>query len=170
MTINYQIITKAEEKPAAVEVADVLRRSGLRRPIDDLPRVERMVTHANLIVCAYADEQIDGGQKSVGQNEGKQDKNAEKTGNGDENQSRTSRLIGIARALTDFSFCCYLSDLAVDVEYQKQGIGRTLIDHVREASGEETQLILLSAPAAHAYYPHIGFEKIDNGWRINRTR
>ena len=33
-------------------------------------------------------------------------------------------LVGVSRAITDFSFCTYLSDLAVDVEFQKLGIGR----------------------------------------------
>jgi hypothetical protein len=32
------------------------------------------------------------------------------------------RLVGISRALSDFSFCTYLSDLAVDVEHQRRGI------------------------------------------------
>ncbi len=33
------------------------------------------------------------------------------------------RLVGIARSLTDYCYCCYLSDLAVRQEYQHQGIG-----------------------------------------------
>ena len=37
-------------------------------------------------------------------------------------------LVGIARSLSDFSFCCYLSDLSVRLEYQKSGIGRKLIE------------------------------------------
>jgi len=81
-----------------------------------------------------------------------------------------SRLVGIARALTDFSYCCYLSDLAVDRDYQKRGIGRTLIEKVKEAIGEEAALILLSAPNAMDYYPKVGFEKIDNGFIIRRKR
>ena len=81
-----------------------------------------------------------------------------------------SRLVGIARALTDFSYCCCLSDLAVDRDYQKRGIGRTLIEKVKEAIGEEAALILLSAPNAMDYYPKVGFEKIDNGFIIRRKR
>jgi ribosomal protein S18 acetylase RimI-like enzyme len=34
------------------------------------------------------------------------------------------QLVGIARSITDFHYCCYLSDLAVDVAYQQQGIGK----------------------------------------------
>jgi ribosomal protein S18 acetylase RimI-like enzyme len=36
------------------------------------------------------------------------------------------RLVGIARSVTDFHYACYLSDLAVDVAYQKRGIGTRL--------------------------------------------
>lgn len=79
------------------------------------------------------------------------------------------KLIGICRALTDFSYCCYLSDLAVDKAYQKHGIGRELISRVQKAIGDEVALILLSAPEAMAYYPKVGFEKVDNGFIIKRT-
>ncbi|MBE3570412.1 MAG: GNAT family N-acetyltransferase [Bacillales bacterium] len=54
-----------------------------------------------------------------------------------------NRLVGIARALTDFSYCCYLSDLAVDQDYQKSGIGKELIERIREIIGEEVALILI---------------------------
>jgi len=78
------------------------------------------------------------------------------------------KLVGIARALTDFSFCCYLSDLAVRKEHQSKGIGKELIHRVQEAIGKETMLLLLSAPEADSYYPHIGFEKVNNAWQIPR--
>jgi predicted N-acetyltransferase YhbS len=64
-------------------------------------------------------------------------------------------LIGVSRSLTDFVFCTYLSDLAVDKSYQKQGIGRELIRLTKLAS-PEAKLILLAAPAATGYYPKIG--------------
>ena len=80
------------------------------------------------------------------------------------------KLVGIARALTDFSFCCYLSDLAVEKAYQRGGIGKELIQRVQAAIGEESMLLLLAAPEAKDYYPHIGFEKSDRAWIINRTR
>jgi ribosomal protein S18 acetylase RimI-like enzyme len=77
-------------------------------------------------------------------------------------------LIGISRALSDFSFCCYLSDLAVDVNYQKQGIGKELIRLTHEVSGDATSLILLAAPAATEYYPKIGMERFTDCFLIRR--
>lgn len=79
-------------------------------------------------------------------------------------------LVGIARSLTDFCYCCYLSDLAVRKEYQNSGIGRELIELTKNKIGEQTALILLSAPAAMDYYPKIGFQKTDNGFIIKRTK
>src|ERR1700722_6961756 len=64
----------------------------------------------------------------------------------------SSRLVGISRAITDFSYCCYLSDLAVDVRYQRQGIGRRLIEETRAHAGQFAKLILIAAPEAESYY------------------
>lgn len=80
------------------------------------------------------------------------------------------KLVGVCRALTDFSYCCYLSDLAVDKAFQKHGIGRELISRVQDAIGDEVALILLSAPEAMEYYPKVGFEKVENGFIIKRAR
>ena len=80
------------------------------------------------------------------------------------------KLIGIARSLTDYSYCCYLSDLAVRKEYQQQGIGKELIALTQQAIGPQAMLLLLSAPAALEYYPKLGFEAVDNGFIIKRTQ
>ncbi|WP_026463309.1 GNAT family N-acetyltransferase [Adhaeribacter aquaticus] len=76
-------------------------------------------------------------------------------------------LIGISRALTDFTYATYLSDLAVHVDYQKRGIGRELIRKTKAATDPETRLILLAAPAAEKYYPHIGFTHHPQAWMLN---
>jgi len=73
-------------------------------------------------------------------------------------------LVGVSRALTDFAFCTYLSDLAVDEKYQRQGIGRELIRRTHEAAGLHTTLILLAAPKAQSYYPHVGMTKHESCW------
>lgn len=80
------------------------------------------------------------------------------------------KLVGIARALSDFSYCCYLSDLAVNKAYQKQGIGLKLISICKEKIGPQVMLLLLSAPAAMDYYPKVGFEKVENGFIIKRSK
>jgi ribosomal protein S18 acetylase RimI-like enzyme len=77
-------------------------------------------------------------------------------------------LVGISRAITDHHFCTYLSDLAVDREYQSRGIGRELIRRTHESAGLQTTLVLLAAPKARTYYPHVGMQAHDSCWMIPR--
>jgi ribosomal protein S18 acetylase RimI-like enzyme len=80
-----------------------------------------------------------------------------------------NKIIGVARAVSDYSYCCYLSDLAVDVDFQHQGIGKILIQKVQEQLGVKCKLILLSAPAAVGYYPKIGFTQHPSAWLIAKV-
>lgn len=79
-------------------------------------------------------------------------------------------LVGMCRAITDYSYCCYVSDLAVDQAFQKRGIGKELIRRVQDTVGDEVCLILLSAPDAMSYYPSVGFAKAENAFVIKRTK
>jgi ribosomal protein S18 acetylase RimI-like enzyme len=81
-----------------------------------------------------------------------------------------SLLVGVARSISDFSFCTYLSDLAVDSTYQRQGIGKRLLQSCHEHAGLHTNLILNAAPAAAEYYPKIGLEKHNSCWMIHGVR
>ncbi len=128
-----QYTTEPDLKPT--EFVDILRRSTLseRRPVEDLDRIAKMLSHADLIVTA---------------------------------RDGSGTLVGVARAITDFAYCTYLSDLAVDTAFQGTGIGRKLIRFVHENAGLDTRLILLSAPAAQSYYPHIKMIKHDSCWMI----
>ncbi|MFD0267651.1 GNAT family N-acetyltransferase [Streptomyces sp. NPDC127106] len=76
------------------------------------------------------------------------------------------RLIGIARSVTDGSYVTYLSDIAVDAAFQRQGVGRDLVRATREAA-PQAKLVLLSAPAAVDYYPHIGFTRHESAWTLD---
>jgi len=76
------------------------------------------------------------------------------------------QLVGISRALSDFSYATYLSDLAVRVSHQKLGIGKELIRRTQEAGGTQTTIILLAAPAAETYYPHVGFTHHPQAWLL----
>ncbi|MCJ7840093.1 GNAT family N-acetyltransferase [Lederbergia sp. NSJ-179] len=116
------------------ELSRLFQASGIKRPYEDLPRLQKMIDHADITYSAW-------------------DKD---------------RLVGIARAITDFSYCCYLSDLAVDQQYQKRGIGKKLVQQLQEQLGEQVALILLSAPTAMDYYPKLGFHPISNGFIIPR--
>ncbi|MEO8415448.1 MAG: GNAT family N-acetyltransferase [Ginsengibacter sp.] len=77
-----------------------------------------------------------------------------------------NKLVGVARSVTDFVYCCYLSDLAVDKSYQKSGIGKELIRQTKLAT-PKAKLILLSAPAAVNYYPRIGMKRFEHCYVID---
>ncbi|TAL27709.1 MAG: GNAT family N-acetyltransferase [Alphaproteobacteria bacterium] len=79
------------------------------------------------------------------------------------------KLVGIARAVTDFSYCCYLSDLAVDTAYQHKGIGRRLIEETQKAAGPQTGVHLIAAPKAEGYYPKIGMRHVPSCWGYPRA-
>lgn len=134
MDITYSL----EPDLSAQEFRAILIASTLseRRPIDDLPRLHRMLREADVIVTARHER----------------------------------RLVGIARAITDFSYCCYLCELAVDVAYQRQGIGKRLIAETHATAGELTTLLLVAAPGVEAYYPKIGMQPRASCWRLPRKR
>ena len=77
-------------------------------------------------------------------------------------------LVGVARSVTDFHYCCYLSDLAVAKTHQDRGIGRRLQALTQEQLGPKCLLILLAAPAAHSYYEHIGLTPHPRCWILER--
>jgi predicted N-acetyltransferase YhbS len=133
MSIDYAV----EPNLTAREFRDVLVASTLaeRRPVDDLPRLDRMLRNADLIITAR----------------------------------EAGGLVGISRAMTDFAYCCYLADLAVDAAYQRQGIGRCLIEETRRHAGPLTNLILVAAPAAETYYPRIGMLPVKSCWSLPRS-
>ncbi len=132
----YEITFKVNKAVNANEVADLFKASGIRRPVDDLTRIDRMISNADITITAW----------------------------------NHNRLVGMARAITDFSYCCYLSDLAVHEDFQKKGIGRNLISLLEQEIGENVSLILLASPVAMDYYPHIGFQSIQNGFIKPRKR
>lgn len=120
----------------AKHVAAVFENSGIKRPYEDLERIQKMIDQADVLLTAWDGE----------------------------------RMIGVARALTDFSYCCYLSDLAVDKAYQKHGIGRELVTRLQTIIGDECSLVLLASPIATEYYPKLGFNKSDRAFVIARKK
>lgn len=134
----YSSLSSSEKKQVitASQFTQLLNNSTLaeRRPIDDQECLEGMLNNSNLIVSAWA---------------------------GDD-------LIGISRCITDFHYCCYLSDLAVDQAYQGAGIGKELQVKTQSQLGPKCKLILIAAPAANSYYQQIGFSNNPRCWVLNR--
>lgn len=132
-TILYK--TDGPVDPHAVSV--LFAASGIRRPVEDLERIGRMIANADERITAWDGE----------------------------------RLVGLLRAVTDYSYCCYISDLAVDRSYQGCGIGKQLTRLLIEKLGdEEIQYVLTSAPQAVGFYEKIGFEKADKAYVWKRKK
>lgn len=85
-------------------------------------------------------------------------------------RSDAGGLVGVSRAITDWHYCTYLSDLAVDEGVQRQGIGRELVRRTHEIAGLGTSLILLAAPKAESFYRHIGMKQHPSCWRFEGER
>lgn len=81
-----------------------------------------------------------------------------------------NKLVGLARSVTDFHYACYLSDLAVDGDYQKKGIGKELQKITQQQLGPKCKLILVAAPAANSYYEHLGYANNPGCWVLGRER
>jgi GNAT superfamily N-acetyltransferase len=77
-------------------------------------------------------------------------------------------LVGLLRGWTDFVWDGYVCDLAVHPAFQKAGVGRQLLD-LAVGLGEGIQWVLQAAPLARDYYAHVGWEKIENAWKMNRA-
>lgn len=78
------------------------------------------------------------------------------------------KLVGICRCITDWVWCCYLSDLVVDPHFKNSGIGKQLIKLVQDKLGRHCMILLLSVPTAMEYYPKIGFQKEERAFMIPR--
>ncbi len=79
-----------------------------------------------------------------------------------------NQLVGICRTLTDYTYVAYFADLAVDVVYQKKGIGKKLIEETKKRLGKECIIVLLAAPKANEYYIKLGFENNPRAWVFRR--
>jgi GNAT superfamily N-acetyltransferase len=122
-----EILYQLENDLSAIEFREVLINSTIKRPVDDMERLEGMCKNANLIITARLN----------------------------------GKLVGVARSLSDFTFCTYLSDLAVDLSFQKMGIGKRLLIETKK-NAPRTIIFLLAAPEAINYYPKIGLTPFEH--------
>lgn len=137
---GFPVDVTYQRKPISAEdFRGILNSSGLgaRRPVDDLPRLQAMIDHADLIVTARTGE--------------------------------SGRIVRVARSLTDWSYACYLSDLAVAAAYQGQGIGKRLIEETRRHIGPKAMCLLVSAPGSVGFYDKIGMPRIDGAFLYPRA-
>jgi len=132
MPITYAL----EPNLSVSEFKQVLIASGLaeRRPIEDTPRLEKMLANADVIVVARDDQ---------------------------------GKIVGVARSITDYAYCLYCSDLAVDKSTQGNGIGRRLLEETAKAVPQVKSCLLTSAPGAVSFYEQAGYERLADTFRFH---
>ena len=74
------------------------------------------------------------------------------------------KVVGCAALTIIWSDLAEVRSLAVDKNYQGQGIGKQLIEETRRRLGQECMVVLLAAPKANEYYPKLGFEHNPRAW------
>ena len=72
-----------------------------------------------------------------------------------------SRMIGMARVVTDFSIVAYLCDVFILEEFRGQGLGKWLMQNVLEHPDlKHIRRWLLATDDAHGLYQQFGFEQL----------
>ena len=139
MTEAPRVIYAREAGLDVSEFRRVLIDSGLgaTRPVDDEPRLEAMLSGANLILTARLDEP-------------------------------GLPLVGVARCVTDFVWCCYLAELAVSASAQRLGIGKGLLELARRELGPQVSLILASMPETVGFYERAGMARMPGAFWYRR--
>lgn len=151
MAENSHVLYAREPALGISEFRRVLVESGLGevRPVDDEARLKAMLEGANLIVTARLDmARLDMAHLDM----------------------EATPLIGVARCLTDFSWVCYISDLAVSAKAQGLGIGKGLMDEVTRQLGPSVAISLVSMPDAVGFYERIGMKRMPDAFWISRKR
>ena len=80
------------------------------------------------------------------------------------------KLVGVARAITDFSWVCYLAELAVTRAAQGLGVGKGLMDEAQRQLGPSVAISLLSMPDAVGFYERIGMTRMSDAFWFGRRR
>ena len=80
-----------------------------------------------------------------------------------------NRLVGVLLGLTDFSYWLYVTDLGVDRDYERQGIGSRLMKKAHESAGGEKDIAvyLIANEDAVPFYEKLGMKKADDVMKYN---
>ena len=84
-------------------------------------------------------------------------------------RNENSLVVGVLFGLTDFCYWLYITDLGVDRNYEKQGIGSKLIKKAHEIAGGEKDIAvyLIANENAIPFYEKLGMKKADEVMKYN---
>ena len=78
-------------------------------------------------------------------------------------------VVGVLFGLTDFCYWLYITDVGVDRNYERQGIGSKLIKKAHEIAGGEKDIAvyLIANENAIPFYEKLGMKKADEVMKYN---
>lgn len=134
------LIHRSDIVPEPKAIAELYDAAKLRRPTADLDRLKRMFQGSNVVLTVWEEFEDRGGQ----------------------------RLVALLRGWTDYAYDGYVCDLAVHPDIQKRGLGKELLERAQSLGKPDVQWVLQASVIAEPYYDHIGWQKIENGWKWPR--
>ncbi|MDE3246577.1 MAG: GNAT family N-acetyltransferase [Acidobacteriota bacterium] len=134
------LIHRSDIVPEPKAIAELYDAARLRRPTADLDRLKRMFQGSNVVLTVWEEFEDRDGQ----------------------------RLVALLRGWTDYAYDGYVCDLAVHPDFQKRGLGKDLLERAQSLGKPDVQWVLQASPIAEHYYDHIGWQKIENGWKWPR--
>ncbi len=133
-------IHRSDVVPDPKAIAELYDAAKLRRPTSDPARLKRMFQGSNVVLTIWEER-----EKRFG-----------------------NRLVALLRGWTDYNYDGYVCDLAVHPDFQKHGLGRDLLERVQSLGRPDVQWVLQASVIAQDYYVHVGWQKIENGWKWPR--
>ena len=84
-------------------------------------------------------------------------------------RNEQSRIVGVLFGLTDFCYWLFITDLGVDRDYERQGIGRRLMNMAHELAGGEKDIAvyLIANENAGPFYEKLGMKFADDVMQYN---
>lgn len=84
-------------------------------------------------------------------------------------RNENNLVVGVLFGLTDFAYWLYITDLGVDREYERQGIGKRLMKTAHELAGGEKDIAvyLIANENAVPFYEKLGMKKADDVMQYN---
>ena len=78
-------------------------------------------------------------------------------------------IVGVLFGLTDFCYWLYITDLGVDRNYERQGIGSKMMKKAHEIAGGEKDIAiyLIANDNAIPFYEKLGMKKADEVMKFN---
>jgi ribosomal protein S18 acetylase RimI-like enzyme len=75
------------------------------------------------------------------------------------------RLVGFCRAISDDAYQAAVYDMAIDPEYQRQGIGTTIMEHILTRV-RQCNVILYAAVGKEPFYEKLGLRRMKTGMAL----